>query len=124
MIEQAKRAFPTETTCQWAAGPSFSQRVDFTIASGIFNVKLNSDSVRWENYIIEVLREINKLSTGGFSFNMLTSYSDEDRKRPDLYYASPAMYFDLCKREFSRHVALLHDYGLYEFTMIVRKGEL
>jgi hypothetical protein len=29
--------------------------------------------------------------------------------------------FDICKRKFSRNVALLHDYGLYEFTILVRK---
>jgi hypothetical protein len=41
--------------------------------------------------------------------------------RADLFYADPCVYFDLCKRRYSRQVALLHDYGLYEFTLIVRK---
>ena len=31
-------------------------------------------------------------------------------------------FFDFCKRNFSRNVALLHDYGLYDFTIIVRKN--
>ena len=48
-------------------------------------------------------------------------YADAERKRPDLYYADPLALFDHCKRRYSREVALLHDYGLYEFTMIVRK---
>ncbi len=124
MIEQAQKAFPNERNCAWVAGQNFSQEVDYTIASGIFNVKLNESTEVWEKYIHEVLRKINSLSKSGFSFNMLTSYSDKDRMRPDLYYASPTYFFDLCKREFSRHVALLHDYGLYEFTIIVRKGDL
>jgi hypothetical protein len=49
---------------------------------------------------------------------MLTKYSGADRmaQRPDLYYG-----FDFCKRRFSRNVALLHDYGLYDFTILVRK---
>ena len=51
---------------------------------------------------------------------MLTSYSDPDRMRPDLYYGDPCRLFDHCKRRYSRHVALLHDYGLYEFTILVR----
>jgi hypothetical protein len=38
-----------------------------------------------------------------------------------LYYADPCAIFDLCKRRYSRNVALLHDYGLYEFTIVVRK---
>ena len=41
--------------------------------------------------------------------------------RPDLYYADPGLFFDDCKRRFSRNVAILHDYDLYDFTVIVRK---
>ena len=59
-------------------------------------------------------------SRRGFAFNLLTSYSDVDRRRPDLYYADPLAYFDHCKRTFSRNVALLHDYGEWEFTILVR----
>ncbi|MBM3138043.1 MAG: class I SAM-dependent methyltransferase, partial [Chloroflexi bacterium] len=29
--------------------------------------------------------------------------------------------FDYCKVNFSKNVALLHDYKLYDFTIIVRK---
>ena len=43
-----------------------------------------------------------------------------DRMRDDLYYADPGFVFDHCKRRYSRHVALLHDYGLWEFTVLVR----
>jgi len=42
-------------------------------------------------------------------------------ERPDLYFGDPLLYFDFCKRNFSRNVALLHDYGLYDFTILVRK---
>jgi hypothetical protein len=52
---------------------------------------------------------------------MLTSYSDPDRMRPDLYYANPGEIFDQCKQRYSPQVALLHDYGLWEFTVLVRK---
>ena len=69
------------------------------------------------------LETLAELSIRGFAFNMLTSYSDTDKMRPDLYYGDPAFFFDHCKRRYSRNVALLHDYGLYEFTIIVRLGE-
>jgi SAM-dependent methyltransferase len=92
----------------------------YTLASGIFNVKVGVDNERWQAYVQETLETLARLSTRGFAFNMLTSYSDPERMRPDLYYADPTRYFDVCKRRFSRHVALLHDYGLYEFTILVR----
>ena len=52
---------------------------------------------------------------------MLSTYSDPDKRRDDLFYADPGSFFDLCKQRFSPRVALLHDYPLYEFTVIVRK---
>jgi len=94
---------------------------DYTVASGIFNVKLHAPVDEWEQHIFRTLARLDELSTRGFAFNMLTSYSDADRMRDDLYYADPRVVFDHCKRTFSRWVALLHDYGLYEFTMLVRK---
>jgi hypothetical protein len=39
-----------------------------------------------------------------------------------LYYADPRVLFDHCKTRYSKNVALLHDYGLYEFTILVRKA--
>jgi len=52
---------------------------------------------------------------------MLTSYSDKEKQRPDLYYANPCFMFDYCMRNFSRDVALLHDYQMFDFTILVRK---
>jgi SAM-dependent methyltransferase len=93
---------------------------DYTVASGIFNVKLDHGDARWRDYVLDTIAALGALSTRGFAFNMLTSYSDPSRQRSDLYYADPREMFDHCKRMFGR-VALLHDYPLFEFTMLVRK---
>lgn len=94
---------------------------DVTVASGIFNVKLEHTDAEWEAYVFDAIRRLAGLSRVGFSFNLLTSYSDPERQRADLYYGDPCAFFDHCKRNYSRNVALLHDYGLYEFTILVRK---
>ena len=96
--------------------------VDYVVASGLFNVKQNIATSEWEAYIAEMLEKIAGLAKKGFAFNVLTSYSDPARMRSDLYYAQPCFWFDLCKTRFSRNVALLHDYGLFEFTILVRMG--
>ncbi|HRO41238.1 MAG TPA: class I SAM-dependent methyltransferase [Flavipsychrobacter sp.] len=95
---------------------------DYVVASGIFNVKLNlADGSDWLEYILQTLKTINQRTSKGFAFNALTKYSDKEYMKDYLYYADPLELFDFCKREFSRNVALLHDYDLYEFTIIVRK---
>ena len=93
---------------------------DYTIACGIFNLRLEGNDDDWMDYILDTLPNLAELSKKGFSFNMLTKYSDKEYMRPDLYYSDPLFFFDHCKRNFSRNVALLHDYELYDFTILVR----
>lgn len=94
---------------------------DYTVASGVFNVKEETPVEEWHEYVLHTLAAMNGLSTKGFAFNALTKYSDPSLMRPDLYYADPLFFFDYCKVNFSRFVSLIHDYPLYEFTLLVRK---
>ncbi|NEN23404.1 class I SAM-dependent methyltransferase [Cryomorpha ignava] len=97
------------------------EKVDYAVASGIYNVRQSISDGQWKEYIWESLNEINGIVKKGFAFNILTAYSDADKRRDYLYYAEPEEVFAFCKKEFSRNVSLLHDYNLYEFTIIVRK---
>lgn len=121
MVDKARKLFQNrpDTTFIWRA--SDLEIADYCVASGIFNLKLEAKSETWTEYVLGVLNHMNQLSAKGLAFNMLTKYSDADRMRPDLYYADPCYYFDYCKTHFARNVALLHDYGAYDFTIIVRK---
>lgn len=94
---------------------------DYLLASGIFNVKQDAEKNEWLEFIYSTLTEMNNSCKKGFSFNLLTSYSDKGFMRDYLYYANPLDIFDYCKKNFSKNVALLHDYNLYEFTILVRK---
>jgi len=94
---------------------------DYVVASGIFNFRGSQSFDAWTEYVTGVLKRFDALSQKGFSSNFLTKYSDAGRMRPDLYYADPCFLFDYCKRNFSKNVALLHDYTIYDFTILVRK---
>lgn len=94
---------------------------DYTIASGIFNLRYAISDEQWLNYILQTIVQMDKNSCKGFAFNALTSYSDKEKMQEYLYYADPLYLFDYCKKNFSRNVALLHDYNQYDFTILVRK---
>ena len=98
-----------------------NETADFGLASGVFNVKLEHKNSDWLDYIKSTLQNLDQTSSKGFAFNCLTSYSDKEKMRDYLYYANPSEIFDFCKKNFSRNVALLHDYDLYEFTILVKK---
>lgn len=121
MIHAAQKRYASNLNAHFAVAAYPPQTADFGIASGIFNVRLGRNDAEWRDYLEDMLDVLNLTSHRGFAFNCLTSYSDADKMRDYLYYADPCALFDLCKRRYSRHVALLHDYGLYEFTILVRK---
>lgn len=118
-VAEQRHASADQTRFITAAEPD--EVADYGLASGIFNVRLGRSDSEWFDYLQATLDVLDRTSSLGFAFNCLTSYSDEDKKRDYLYYADPCRLFDLCKRRYSRQVALLHDYGLYEFTILVRK---
>jgi SAM-dependent methyltransferase len=121
MIEYAQDGLSPSSTDRFTADPTELEAQDFAVASGIFNVKLDVDDKQWREYVIDGIRTLDSLSRLGFAFNMLTTHSDPDRMRDDLYDGAPTLYFDHCIGRYARNVALLHDYGLYEFTILVRK---
>lgn len=97
------------------------ERADYSVSSGIFNLKGEHREAYWLNYILSAIDIMDQKSGQGFAFNMLTQYSNHDCMKPDLFYADPCFFFDFCKKKYSRNVALLHDYNEYDFTIIVRK---
>lgn len=123
MVTKAQEVFAGTPQCIFTAKFEDLAPVDYSIASGIFNLKLDTPYGQWTAYITSELHKMNELSRKGFSANFLTKYSDAEHMRPHLYYADPCYLFDYCKTHFSRNVALLHDYEVYDFTLIVRKAE-
>ncbi|HCS29387.1 MAG TPA: SAM-dependent methyltransferase [Spongiibacteraceae bacterium] len=123
MVRAAESRYTGRPTARFIAKAEPDTAADYGMASGIFNVRLGRTDAEWYDYLQATLDVLDRTSHCGFAFNCLTSYSDEDKKRDYLYYADPGRLFDLCKRRYSRNIALLHDYGLYEFTILVRKTQ-
>ena len=118
MLAQA-RIIHGDSNLDLIESSQIEHKADFIFVSGTFNVRFESCDDEWRSYILEVLEEINSKSTRGFAFNLLSTYVDW--REDHLYYGDPLFFFDHCKRHFSKQVSLLHDYPLYEWTMIVRK---
>lgn len=122
MIQAAQERFRGRSGTRLIQSNKPDQVADYGVASGIFNVRLGKTDQEWLAYLESTLDLLHETSRVGFAFNCLTSYSDADKMHVYLYYADPCLLFDLCKRRYSRNVALLHDYGLYEFVILVRKA--
>ena len=122
MIEAARQRHSECENARYVVSAEPPEVADYGVASGVFNVRLDLTASEWKNHIEQTLDMLDRTSRLGFAFNCLTSYSDHDRMRDYLYYADPCLLFDYCKKKYSRNVALLHDYNLYEFTLLIRKN--
>lgn len=119
MLETAKKQIGNSNKVKLFNNEKIQTKADYSFVSGIFNVKFESNDNDWKKFIKDTLQNLNENSIKGFAFNVLTSYVDY--KEPHLYYADPLYFFDFCKRNFSKKVSLLHDYDLWEWTIIVKK---
>lgn len=104
----------------WHVGAVPDQPCDYAVASGVLNVKGDSSEAAWAAYADGVIETLARAGRRGFGFNMLSLSSDPDKRRPHLFYADPAALLRQCLDRHGRHVAVLQDYGLWEFTVLVR----
>jgi SAM-dependent methyltransferase len=121
MIDAARGAYGAIPNSEFTTNESGLSSADYVIGSGLISLKLDNEVEGWSKHVLRMLDRLWSFSTRGLAFNSLTSYSDDEKMRPELYYPDPRFLFDYCKTHFSSQVALLHDYGVYEFTILVRR---
>jgi SAM-dependent methyltransferase len=123
MIEKARQLHGESGDLRWRVGAEPTEIADFAIASGIFNVKGAVADEVWAGYVHRTIDILAQAGRCGFAFNVLSTSSDPERRRPNLFYADPVDMLARCLQRYGRSVALLQDYGLYEFTVLVRHPE-
>jgi SAM-dependent methyltransferase len=115
MLEAAGRHL-NDPRAELIESGDITRDADYTFISGTFNVRAGASDEAWSAYVKDVLRMVARRSRRGFAFNLLTCYVDW--RQDDLFYADPAEFFTFCREELARHVSLLHDYPLYEWTIV------
>jgi SAM-dependent methyltransferase len=92
---------------------------DYSVASGIFNVKLDHPLDRWERFVAKTLTEMRASSRQGFAVNFMAPLAP-GRPVQRVYRTMPEPWVKFCATEFGASIAVLADYGLREFTLLVR----
>lgn len=118
MIAAARAAFAGRTDRRFTGDGDGLEPADLVVASGIFNVRLETAPALWERYVEETLARLTRLARRRLAFNMLPPASPPELARPDLHYADPATVVAYCA-ELGREVSLREHYGLWEFTVIL-----
>jgi SAM-dependent methyltransferase len=122
MIELAESKNFDSKRYKFLYGSEPNRIADYTFSSGIFNVKLDIDEEDWLEYILESITLMNNYSVHGFAFNCLSSIVESQHRRDYLYYSDAKFVKEFCLENISNDVSVMTNYGLYEFTVHVRKS--
>ena len=120
MLRRAREGSDERAQLIRATAPT--EVADYSFASGPFYVKGQASETAWQAHVQESLQRMAEKSRVGFAFNQLTTFVDF--RQENLFYADPCVFFEFCKREISPYVTLVHDYPLYEWTMLVHHRDL
>ena len=123
MIQEASRRFAGDAHSKFIVTDSPPQ-ADVVVASGIFNVSLNSDATIWKEYCEDSIRRMWQSAGQGIVFNMLSTDSDPDKRNLDLSYFDPSDWLCFVRKQLSMHVRIDQTYGQFDFTVAVFRSAI
>ena len=95
---------------------------DFVIICGVFTVKFFDTYEIYLDLVQTTLEKIWGCCESRFSFNVMSKHVDWERD--DLFHLALHDMMSFCKSKLSRHISVRADYGLWEFSVTVRKTPL
>jgi len=120
MVQRARRRHRGKSATRFNVGRTSPRIADYSVASGIMNVKLDEPIEHWETYVRGILTDMYRSSRRGFAVNFMAAPTPG--APPDqLYCPSPDQWARFCRGDLECAVDTLCDYGLREFTLLVRR---
>lgn len=119
MIAAARRRWAEQKRTKFTIGSRCSRMADYSLASGIFNVRLGHPVGEWEAYVESILRDLDASSRIGFAVNFMLPHDTKPTEN-ELYRSEPDRWIDLCGK-LGSDVELVENYGLREFTLLIRR---
>jgi SAM-dependent methyltransferase len=118
MVHRARRLYGGGAQRRFVVGQGIPRVADYSVASGIMNVKLAHSRHRWETYVATILRDMHQTSCKGFAVNFMAPASSAEEQ---LYRTSRDRWVGYCEGQLRCSVQPVTGYGLREFTLLVRR---
>jgi SAM-dependent methyltransferase len=119
MIGEAERKWKKRPATAFLVGHECTRVADYSIASGIFNVKLDNDLSLWKAHVRRTLANLHLHSRRAFAVNFMLP-TPATLATPQLYCCQPDEWVAYCAGELGRSVEVVQDYGLDEYSLLVR----
>ncbi|MBC5763376.1 class I SAM-dependent methyltransferase [Ramlibacter albus] len=118
MVAQARALW--RGTARFEVGGAPSRVADYSVASGIFNVRIDEPRRLWEDFVAETLVQLAFASRRGFAVNFLKPLPRGTDDVPELYRPPPRRWAAFCEDELGLSVETVAGYGLREVTLFAR----
>ena len=123
-VEACRKRFPASRfELRDVSAGAGEERYDFVVQSGMFNPRLDTPVEEWREFVFHTLEAMYRMARKALVTDFLTTYSDAERRRDDLFYLDPRELIDEVHRRFSRHVTIDASGPLYEYTAVVYRPE-
>ncbi|MEO7128766.1 MAG: class I SAM-dependent methyltransferase [Rhodoferax sp.] len=115
----SKRRGP-DRQVEFAVGHASARSADYSVASGIFNVKLDPSAARWRRFVAATLDQLHMSSRRGFAANFMTPLARGSAGSAGLYRTPAGVWRRYCEQKYGATVEIITDYGMREYTLLVR----
>lgn len=122
MVAAAKRRWQARKSTAFEVASQGTRIADYSVASGIFNVRLDQPLETWRHYVRATLQQLHATSRAGFAVNFLAySAAAESGFAPELFATDAHEWAAFCRARFGANVEIINSYGMREFTLLVRR---
>ena len=121
MFGAARRRWRHRADCAFEVAEGAVRLADYSLASGIFNVKLACPLPEWEALVAGTLVNLKRHSRLGYAVNFIAPPAPGQASPPELYRPAAERWLDhIADTQAGAEVTLLRGYGLPEYTLLVR----
>lgn len=123
MIAEARRLWGKRPHTEFLVASASPRVADYSLASGIFNVKLNQSEALWTHFVETTLTAMRDASRRGFAVNFLAPLAQGETAQAELYRTPPGVWQSYCEKNLDARVEVLQGYGMREFTLLVHLAQ-
>lgn len=121
MVDSARHQWGHLPQTKFETAGALLRRADYSIASGLFNVRLHHADADWEPWVELTLRSLHAASQFGFAVNFLAPPQPGETSPQALYRPAVEQWKSFCENDLASTVELVQGYGMREYTLLIRR---
>jgi SAM-dependent methyltransferase len=121
MVEAARQRWGHLPQTRFETTDAAPRMADYSVASGVFNVRLHHGDADWEHWVAGLLNSLHKSSRIGFAVNFLAPPQPGEVSPPELYRPDIGQWTRYCETTLQSTVVAITGYGMREVTLLVRR---